>query len=890
MADTNDTLDLQPVTPEQAIPTAPASSMAEPIDLQPVAPADYEAPLSEQLKSGAEAAASAATMGLSTEVEKDVFEVPGKNIERRQQMEVPQLVGSIAGLMGSALLEDSPMSAAGLLSKAGQAAEDLVGLGAASPMARIGSAAVRNATEAAIFQSGNEISKGFAQDSPYTATSAQAALANVGMASLFGSALGAGLGTVGEGWKATFGGKLTSFLGNLSDRANGAPVNAAAAAGVELPPEVEAALDPKTRTMAGDLLRSKDTTSARAFTAKVDEAKESMGDSALSALGVDPVEAKSAPQLSKAEYGKALGTELAQSVDAPLRPWSAVYDRVKEQYGDVPVTAQARADLGTRLAQVAEEQQWLPSSPQRETLNQVLKDLPELTNLNKVNAFQSLINDKFGIAKSPEMYRAANVLKSAVREAHDNILDGAVGQAEGDVAQTALRTARQHFATEAQYQDFLNDRLHLPHNSISGYGKEIQGMALENPERLLQRLTGTNDSALLDMLRSRFPNAADVLKQYHTSNLIDQAIAKRPAGQPINLDTVLRGFSKMSPELKAFAFPQGASERVSAIKQVLEGLELAKKSSKPKFPLSLPTSAMAMASFLMGHGALKTLILYPLAKALGREAPDAAKLMMLKFMGSGNPLSAEGFAAGHSFMDSALKGGEAISKAAKAVFDTSKAVVPSGYVDDKEVKTLDKQTKALQSDPQAMLNLTGQLGHYLPGAATALSATAQNALTYINAQRPGPAQGGMLDRPLPPPPEKVAAFGRTLKIAQNPLQAFHYLKEGTLSPKDVQDFKAIYPDLSAHMTSQLTNEMMAHMSKDKPIPAKIRMGLSALLGQPVDSSLTPGAIMAAQASFPVPQPPSPGPGRPKGSKNKLGPSTQLAQTPGEARESALHKA
>ena len=129
MADTNDTLDLQPVTPEQAIPTAPASSMAEPIDLQPVAPADYEAPLSEQLKSGAEAAASAATMGLSTEVEKDVFGVPGKNIERRQQMEVPQMVGSVAGLMGSALLEDSPMSAAGLLSKAGQAAEDLVGLG-----------------------------------------------------------------------------------------------------------------------------------------------------------------------------------------------------------------------------------------------------------------------------------------------------------------------------------------------------------------------------------------------------------------------------------------------------------------------------------------------------------------------------------------------------------------------------------------------------------------------------------------------------------------------------------------------------------------------------------------------------------------------------------------
>jgi hypothetical protein len=148
----------------------------------------------------------------------------------------------------------------------------------------------------------------------------------------------------------------------------------------------------------------------------------------------------------------------------------------------------------------------------------------------------------------------------------------------------------------------------------------------------------------------------------------------------------------------------------------------------------------------------------------------------------------------------------------------------------------------------------------------------------------------MLDRPLPPPPEKVAAFGRTLKIAQNPLQAFHYLKEGTLSPKDVQDFKAIYPDLSAHMTSQLTNEMMAHMSKDKPIPSKIRMGLSALLGQPVDSSLTPGAIMAAQASFPVPPPPPQGPGRPKGSKNKLGPSAQLAQTPGEARESALHKA
>jgi hypothetical protein len=70
--------------------------------------------------------------------------------------------------------------------------------------------------------------------------------------------------------------------------------------------------------------------------------------------------------------------------------------------------------------------------------------------------------------------------------------------------------------------------------------------------------------------------------------------------------------------------------------------------------------------------------------------------------------------------------------------------------------------------------------------------------------------------------------------------------------------------------------MINASERDDLIPYKTKMGLSLFMGQPVDSSMTPQSIVAAQ---PVPaQQPQGGQQGPKKSTDKLGKSTSSYRT------------
>jgi hypothetical protein len=74
--------------------------------------------------------------------------------------------------------------------------------------------------------------------------------------------------------------------------------------------------------------------------------------------------------------------------------------------------------------------------------------------------------------------------------------------------------------------------------------------------------------------------------------------------------------------------------------------------------------------------------------------------------------------------------------------------------------------------------------------------------------------------------------------------------------------------------------MTESLSKGKSIPYKTRIGLSMFMAQPLDSTMTPGAILSAQ---PQPAPPPQPQGKEKGSS--LAKLPKSYQTPGQAAES-----
>lgn len=254
-------------------------------------------------------------------------------------------------------------------------------------------------------------------------------------------------------------------------------------------------------------------------------------------------------------------------------------------------------------------------------------------------------------------------------------------------------------------------------------------------------------------------------------------------------------------------------------------------------------------------------------------------------------VSGPGLRAAFEAVDAVAKGDALLNKAAKSVFELGSSKLDFNS-DKSKLSQLDIRAADLQEHPEAMMGVGGDLGHYMPNHQTSLASTAQNAVNYINTQKPRPMQPGVLDKKLNPSADKLAEYDRMLSIAEQPLVILQHLKNGTLRPKDVQDLKALYPALVPGIIQKLNNHMIDHLSKEKPVPFKLRKGLSLLMGQPMDSTFTQPSMFAAQLTFmPTAPPQMPPKGSSGGNRpSKVGRSAEMALTPNESRIKALSKA
>lgn len=285
---------------------------------------------------------------------------------------------------------------------------------------------------------------------------------------------------------------------------------------------------------------------------------------------------------------------------------------------------------------------------------------------------------------------------------------------------------------------------------------------------------------------------------------------------------------------------------------------------------------------MVGAGGIGALIgEHALGPFLSSVLPSLVKPLLEK------PAFGEAFKSAVDLGVSVAKGEAAISKAAKAVFKSGQEVIPQTAM--ASAKTRDRlkdRLDELQTDVASLMKTGGQTGYYMPDHGAAMSETAARAVNFLQALKPNEEKTGPLDPPREPSQVEVAKYNRALDIAEQPLTVIQHIKDGTLTPDDVNTFKNIYPSLYVAMSQKLTENMIEHVSKGEKVPYTTRLSLSLFLGQPLDSTMKPEAILAMQPQAGAPTNPAGAPpSKAKHSFASLGKMPAQYQTPGQARES-----
>jgi len=511
--------------------------------------------------------------------------------------------------------------------------------------------------------------------------------------------------------------------------------------------------------------------------------------------------------------------------------------------------------ISEQLSKLAADEGWAasPSSDIMREINRIQKELPLQKTLNNLSDYiEQVGNNMQSDPMNKALNRAGGKIKQILRDAESDIISKELGTKEGPEALARYQGTREAYRAQSLLKDALESRLHLKAKT-AGYAKALKEAAQTDGELLLKRLSGNNDADLLQLLQQNFPKTAQAVKQANLDQILHKAANAAKEGQAFNPDTLLKSIKSMSPEMRDFVFTPEMLSKVESLGTVLKQL-----GEKPKAATGftkylgqlldyLPASAAGLGTALLGHGALMSVGVAGLARALSKDVPDAARLALLKFIGSGQKLDAAGFGTAVQFIKSAIKAEKLITRGISNVFKAGQEVLPQAvYAKESDLRKLDKSLKIYQADPMALANIGGKTGHYLPQQGQELSQVSANAVTYLNSLRPTEFRNSPLDTPIKPRPDQLAEYNRALTIAQQPLTVLPAIKNGTITPKDIIHLKMLYPALYSRLSSKLISEVAESANKGILIPYKTKLGISLFTMQAMDSTMQPSSINAAQ--------------------------------------------
>lgn len=868
----------------------------------------------QQAITALEGAGQGALGPLGPFLERRVLGVPRADILARQKENpISHGAGEALGL-GAGMLAGT--GEAGVMTKAGELANEAAGLGRlaedASYLHKVGSSVIQQAAEMAVLQGSDETSKMILQDPD---TSAQSAIANVGLSAAIGGATGGVLtGVVSPLWKATVGPKIEAGLNSLRDHYNGLggavpkeAANAINTLGIEPGPIMRSALseDPAMIERFNVLKEKQHPQVLEA----IDDLHTNASNSVAESLGINPTAVE-----VHSDYDGGVKTleSFQKEFDNKYKPLQDALNKRDADAAEISIPDEARRHSAGKLIEKAMNAVGTDSPYYKEYENYAQRMMAKDT-IGQLDKLKTEINGKMSQA-----YRAADTnTATALKDIKMHLTDfqeaqiekqgigidkeGFKGKGRVSAQELAQDLIAERKMINNSYRDFaaMSDDLsnHLGIGDFKGAGNLNRKLEFKlSPEEVNRKFSFKGNKDFMELLQSKFPETYDSVVENERKRFLKLAVLQAKGDAAINVKKLNDIISKTMAGQKEYVdaiIPAQAQARIKAANDLLASIPNPKSSGTAgwltKTMKNVPSGLMAAVGMIADHNPFAGFLIGEGAQALSHKIPDAMNLAFLKWAGSNQPVKAEGMKAMIDFFHNTYKGDNLIAKATKAVLKPGAQVIAANLMPVKADRDkLDKLVTKIQNNPDKFMQAQTQsdVGHYLPDHQAGISKTTTTAVQYLQTLKPQPFKSSPLDKPIEPTKAQQSRYDRALDIAQQPAIVMQHLKDGTLQASDIQDLNAMYPGLYHKMVTQLSNEMNTKTADDEQIPYRTKIGMSLFMGTPLDSTMTPMAIQAAQLThLPTQKPQGPGKGEDsKHSTEKLGKSNKSYQTPGQAAE------
>lgn len=868
---------------------------------------DSHGGLGQQVKAGLEGAASAATFGLSTGLERALGVDPEDIRKRREANPVAHGAGQLAGLVGTALIPGlGEANALKVMSGAGNLAAKSVGLGAAETLgARMAAGAVKAGAENALFQTGDEISKMLSSDPNQ---SVQTALSNVGLSALLGGGIGAGVGAVPSLWKLGSASKVGEAIDQMKQAAVD-PSMAGAGVNVEKKgiieglkslksnadeikkaaeelgaPVLESQISASKRIQDIDSMLSHSPTPTGVARQQLIQSGLNKADEAIAAT-LEPAAA-----LTEVEVGNILKSGLSSKLEAQYKPISAMYDMLKQSTDHIPLSDVAKRGYAASIKKLQGYK--IEGSGTRDVADFILKNLDGLQNVDDLKLIATELSAKY---RATAPHAVGEVIEKLRNFEEASIMRAAQQMAKENPAMEASVTAliAERKAANAGYKALMGDAAELGSmlgkKRIRGMGDFLEFIDDMNPQAAAKKLFAKGNAEGTAWFASKFPEEFAALAQFERQKLIPQAGKDGAMNWHGSLKQIFDD-KKMPPEIRKLIFSPEELKKLGAAKTYLEAMPKNVNPSGTSFTeeafrfYSSPYTAAKSMIRDAGLGKLMTNLVHKGEEEAFYKSVFPAMAEAVK-RGETNP-SALKSAVNYGL--SVVKGERMIYQSTRALFKGTREVLPSSAVDtsEKQRENLDKKVAEFQKDPEKFMSMGGETSHYLPAHAVAMGETAARVINFLSQAKPKEQQLAPLDAPIKPSKAEMEEYHQVLNLADKPLSILTRITKNTILPQDVMALHAMYPELYNKLRLSLTNEMIEVHSKGELIPYKLKQSLSMFMGEPLDSTLSPAGIMGAQSSFALQKAPSPNQPAPQGGsdKSKLSKSTANFRTAEQSRE------